>query len=193
MRRCDTIRGREVEDRRKDEEMTAPITLPSLDEPTPVELRRRYARKHQRRNVHTLPDALALVAMARPRARSPKPCCAARTRLCVFSNDTSRVDWMPCRGARPQAEIDGSRRRGLAERLASDRAGSPCCGTGQRQLDAPLGEPQYLGQHTGIEAHRRDRTRVPCMPMAMEASRPTWTDASAKPRRKLETLGNASG
>jgi hypothetical protein len=28
MRRCDTIRGREVEDRKKDEEMTAPITLP---------------------------------------------------------------------------------------------------------------------------------------------------------------------
>ena len=33
---------REVEDRRKEEEMTAPITLPSLDEPTLAELRRRY-------------------------------------------------------------------------------------------------------------------------------------------------------
>jgi hypothetical protein len=32
------MRGSEVEDRRKDEEMTAPITLPSLDEPTLTEL-----------------------------------------------------------------------------------------------------------------------------------------------------------
>ncbi len=36
--------GREVEERRKDEEMTAPISIPSLDESTVVELRRRYAR-----------------------------------------------------------------------------------------------------------------------------------------------------
>src|SRR6266487_2692902 len=42
MRRCDTIRGREVEDRRKEKEMTAPITLPPLDEQTLSELRRRY-------------------------------------------------------------------------------------------------------------------------------------------------------
>src|SRR5712691_8922261 len=42
MRRCDRMRGREVEDRRKEEEMTAPITLPSLNEPTLTELRRRY-------------------------------------------------------------------------------------------------------------------------------------------------------
>src|SRR5437667_9729115 len=42
MRRCDTIRGREVEDRRKEEEMTAPITLPQLDELALTELRRRY-------------------------------------------------------------------------------------------------------------------------------------------------------
>src|SRR5258708_36938590 len=42
MRRCDTIRGRKVEDRRKEEEMTAPITLPPMDELTLTELRRRY-------------------------------------------------------------------------------------------------------------------------------------------------------
>jgi transposase len=42
MRRCDTIRGRKVEDRRKEEEMTTPISLPQLDEPTLTELRRRY-------------------------------------------------------------------------------------------------------------------------------------------------------
>src|SRR6266436_8421005 len=42
MRICDTIRGREVEDRRKEEEMTTPITLPQLDELTLTELRRRY-------------------------------------------------------------------------------------------------------------------------------------------------------
>jgi transposase len=34
--------GREVEDRRKEEEMTAPITLPSIDEPTLSEVCRRY-------------------------------------------------------------------------------------------------------------------------------------------------------
>jgi hypothetical protein len=36
------MRGGEVEDRRKEEEMTAPITLASLDEPTLAELLRRY-------------------------------------------------------------------------------------------------------------------------------------------------------
>ena len=36
------MRRRKVEDRRKEEEMTAPITLPSLDEPTLTELHRRY-------------------------------------------------------------------------------------------------------------------------------------------------------
>jgi hypothetical protein len=36
------MRGSEVEDRIKEEEMTAPITLPSSDEPTLTELRRRY-------------------------------------------------------------------------------------------------------------------------------------------------------
>ena len=42
MRRCDKIRGREVEDRRKEEEMTTPITLPRQNEATVAELRRRY-------------------------------------------------------------------------------------------------------------------------------------------------------
>src|SRR6266699_1358897 len=42
MRRCDAIRGRKVEDRRKEEEMTTPITLPPMDEPTLTALRRRY-------------------------------------------------------------------------------------------------------------------------------------------------------
>src|SRR5216683_3138107 len=42
MRRCGTIRGRKVEDRRKDEEMTTPITLPPMDELTLTELRCRY-------------------------------------------------------------------------------------------------------------------------------------------------------
>src|SRR6266516_2444053 len=42
MRRCDTLRGRKVEDRRKEEEMTIPITLPQLDELTLTELHRRY-------------------------------------------------------------------------------------------------------------------------------------------------------
>ena len=42
MRRCDTIRGRKVEDRRKEEEVTAPITLPQQDELALTELRRRY-------------------------------------------------------------------------------------------------------------------------------------------------------
>src|SRR3984893_10742073 len=42
MQSCDTMRRSEVEERRKEEEMTAPITLPSLDEPRLAELRRRY-------------------------------------------------------------------------------------------------------------------------------------------------------
>jgi hypothetical protein len=37
------MRGRKVEDRRKEEEMTKPLTWPALDEVTLTELRRRYA------------------------------------------------------------------------------------------------------------------------------------------------------
>ena len=36
------MRGRDVEDRRKEEQMTAPITLPPLDEQALTELRQRY-------------------------------------------------------------------------------------------------------------------------------------------------------
>ena len=42
MRRSDTIRGRKVEERRKEEEMTTPITLPPMDELTLTELHRCY-------------------------------------------------------------------------------------------------------------------------------------------------------
>src|SRR5579863_4935168 len=46
MRRYETMRGSEVEDRRKEEEMTAPITLPPLDESTLAELHRRDEETH---------------------------------------------------------------------------------------------------------------------------------------------------
>src|SRR5438876_8966558 len=42
MRRSDIIRGGKVEDRRKEKEMTKPLTLPPLDEVTLAELHRRY-------------------------------------------------------------------------------------------------------------------------------------------------------
>src|SRR5690348_10861951 len=42
MRRSDTIRGGKVEDRRKEQEMTKPLTLPPMDEEAQTELRRRY-------------------------------------------------------------------------------------------------------------------------------------------------------
>src|SRR5260370_39387226 len=42
MRRCDIMRGKNVEDRRKEDKLTAPITLPPLDEQTLTNLRHRY-------------------------------------------------------------------------------------------------------------------------------------------------------
>ena len=42
MRRCDRIRGGKVEDRRKEKELTKPLTLPPLDEEALTELRRCY-------------------------------------------------------------------------------------------------------------------------------------------------------
>src|SRR6266566_3900956 len=76
MRRCDTIRGTKVEDRRKEEEMTTPITLPPMDELTLTELRRRDAGNHRCRNAHALPDALALAAG--PDVEPDRPHCAAQ-------------------------------------------------------------------------------------------------------------------
>src|SRR6266581_4591645 len=105
MRRCDTIRGRKVEDRRKVEEMTTPITLPPIDELTLTELHRRYkettdAETRTRYQMllfslrgqtssqiaHHVLRSQDTDCGARRRARSPTMCCAVRTPWCVCSN-----------------------------------------------------------------------------------------------------------
>ncbi len=125
---------------------------------------------------------------ARPRARSPKPCCAARTRLCVFSNATSRGDWMPCRGALPQAESDGSRRPGKPRgsrviELDPHAVGQDSANWTTERL------AEYLGQHTGIQV-TEETVRVYLHAHGYVCKRPTWTL-----RRKAETqahyVGNA--
>lgn len=51
---------------------------------------------------------------------------------------------------------------------------------------------EYLGQHTGIQV-TEETVRVYLHAHATPAKRPTWTDASAKPRRKPITWETREG
>src|SRR2546422_3423992 len=134
MRRCDTIRGRKVEDRRKEEEMTTPITLPPLDESTLTELHRRY---------EGTPDAetrtryqMLLLSLRGQTSRQI-------AQIVLRSQDTvvrvlkrfltSGLDAVPRRTA-PGRErtVTAARARRTA---TSDRVGSPCSRAGHGQLD----------------------------------------------------------
>ncbi len=56
--------------------MTAPITLPPMDEVTLTELRRRDAGNPRCRNAHALPDAVAFTAG--PDVKPDRPKCTAQ-------------------------------------------------------------------------------------------------------------------
>ena len=176
------------EDRSKEEEMTAPLTLPSLDEPTRVELRCRY---EESTDAETRTRYQMLLLSLRGQTSSQIAQTVLRSQDTVVRvlkrYFTGGLDAVPRRTA------PGRERRVTAaweaERLASDRAGSPCCGTGQRQLDHRAAS-QRPWASTRAWRLTEETVRVYLHAHGYVCKRPTWTL-----RRKAETqahyVGNA--
>ena len=170
--------------------MTAPITLASLDEPTLTEL---YCRYGETTDAETRTRYQMLLLSLRGQTSSQ----IAQTVL--RSQDTVvRVLTRSFTGglnAVPRRTAPGRDRRVTAaweaERLARDRAGSPFCWTGQRQLDHRAAS---LSTWASTRASRSPKrlSACTCMPMAMSASVPPG-DFGAKPRRKLITWETPQG
>jgi hypothetical protein len=134
MRRYDTMRGKNVEDRRKEDKLTAPITLPPLDEQTLIDLRCCYEEPPDA-ETRTRYQMLLLSAKGQTSTQIAQ--------LVLRSQDTVvRVLKRFLTGgleAVPRRSAPGRERRITqaweSERLASDRAGSTRGGSRQRQLD----------------------------------------------------------
>jgi hypothetical protein len=123
-----------VEDRRKENEMTKPLTLPPMDEVTLTELHRRDAGKPRCRNAHALPDALTLAA--RPEVESDCPHGVTQSGYrgaCIQPVLGGRIG---CGASAhgPRSYANGHSRLG-SRTGARDRAGSSWSGTGHGQLD----------------------------------------------------------
>src|SRR5438128_11691557 len=134
MRRCDTIRGRKVEDRRKVEEMTTPISLARIGELTLTELHRRYK---ESTDAETRTRYQMLLFSLRGQTSSQIAHHVLRSQDTVVRVLkrflAGGLDAVPRRTA-PGRErtVTAARARRTA---ASDRAGSPCRGAGHRELD----------------------------------------------------------
>jgi len=150
--------------------MTAPLTLPSLDEPTLAELRRRY---EDTSDAQTRTRYQMLVLSLRGQTSSQIAQNVLRSQDTVVRVLkrflTAGLDAVPRRTA------PGRERRVTAaweaERLASDRAGSPCRGAGHRELDAPLDSPSTWASR---RASRSPKRRCACtyMPVATSVNVP---------------------
>ena len=138
--------------------MTAPITLPSLDEPTQAELSRRY---EETSDAETRTRYQMLVLSLRGQTSSQIAQNVLRSQDTVVRVLkrflTGGLDAVPRRTA------PGRERRVTAARArrtaASDRAGSPCRGAGHRELDDRTTR-RVPGPADGHPGHRRDGARV---------------------------------
>src|SRR6266699_1090757 len=158
MRRRDTMSGREVEECRKDEEMTAPITITSLDESTVVELRRRY---DETTDAETRTRYQILLLSLRGLASSQI------AQIVLRSQDTvvRVLKWFFTGGldAVPRRTAPGRERTVTAARVrriaARDRVGSSRSWTRHGELDHRTTR-QLSGPAHRDPGHRRDGTGV---------------------------------
>jgi transposase len=176
-----------VEDRRKEEEMTTPITLPPLDEPTLTELHRRY---EDTPDAETRTRYQMLLLSLRGQTSSQI------ARLVLRSQDTvvrvlkrfltSGLDAVPRRTA------PGRERRVTAAweaellrviELDPHEVGQDTANWTTERL------AQYLGQHTGIQV-TEETVRVYLHAYGYVCKRPTWT-LKRKAEEKVDYVGNA--
>ena len=184
------MRRREVEDRRKEEEMTAPITLPSLEEPTLTELRRRYEGTS---DAETRTRYQMLLLSLRGQTSSQIAHVVLRSQDTVVRVLkrflTSGLDAVPRRTAPGRARrVTVAWETELLRVIELDphEVGQDMANwTTERLAD-------YLGQHTGIQV-TEETVRVYLHAHGYVCKRPTWTDAGARPKNKPITWETRQG
>src|SRR5438105_12966433 len=172
MRRCDTIRGRKVEDRRKEKEMSTPITLPQLDELTLTALRRRY---EETTDAETRTRYQMLLLSLRGQTSSQI------AQMVLRSQDTVErvlkrflaggLDAVPRRTAPGRARtVTAAWEAELLRVIEMDphEVGQDTANWTTERL------AQYLGQHTGIQVSE-ETVRIYLHAHGYECLRPTWT------------------
>ena len=181
------MRGSEVEDRRKEEEMTAPITLPSLDEPTLAELCRRY---EETSDAETRTRYQVLLLSLRGQTSSQIAQIVLRSQDTVVRVlkrfFTGGLDAVPRRTA------PGRERRVTAAweaellrviELDPHAVGQDTANWTTERL------AEYLGQHTGIQV-TQETARVYLHAHGYVCKRPTWT-LRRKAEMQAHYVGNA--
>src|SRR5260370_24143625 len=187
MRRCDTIKGREVEERRKEAEMTAPLTLASLEKPTLAELRRRY---EETTDAETRTRYQMLLLSLRGQTSSQIAQTVLRSQDTVVRVLkrflTSGLDAVPRRTA-PGRErmVTAAWEAELLRVIEKDphEVGQDTANwTTERLAD-------YLGQHTGVQV-TEETVRVYLHAHDYVCKRSTWT-LRRKAEEKADYVGNA--
>jgi transposase len=178
-----------VEDRRKEQEMTKPLTLPPLDEVTLTELHRRYEES---------PDAETRTRyqMLLLSLRGQKSSQIAH--MVLRSQDTVErvlkrflaggLDAVPRRTAPGRARtVTAAWEAELLRVIELDphEVGQDTANWSTERL------AQYLGQHTGIQV-TEETVRIYLHAHDYVCKRPTWT-LRRKAEQKAEYVGNACG
>src|SRR5216683_8041611 len=189
MRRCGTIRGRKVEDRRKDEEMTTPITLPPMDELTLTELRCRY---DDTSDVETRTRYQMLLLSLRGQTSSQIAQMVLRSQDTVVRVLkrflTGGVEAVPRRTA-PGRErtVTVAWEAELLRVIEVDphEVGQDTANWTTERL------AEYVGQQTGVQV-TEETVRVYLHAHDYVCKRPTWT-LRCKAEQKVDYVGNACG
>ena len=183
------MRGRKVEDRRKEEEMTKPLTLPPLDEVTLTELRRRY---EESPNAETRTRYQMLLLSLQGQKSSQI------AQHVVRSQDTVErvlkrflldgLDAVPRRTAPGRARtVTAAWEAELVRVIEMDphEVGPDTANWTTTRL------AQYLGQHTGIQV-TEETVRMYLHAHDYVCKRSTWT-LRRKAEEKADYVGNACG
>lgn len=181
--------GRKVEDRRKEEEMTTPITLPPMDEPTLTELRHRY---EETTDAETRTRYQMLLLSLRGQTSSQIAQMVLRSQDTVVRVlkrfFTGGLDAVPRRTAPGRARtVTAAWEAELLRVIELDphEVGQDTANwTTERLAD-------YLGQHTGIQVSE-ETVRMYLHAHDYVCKRPTWT-LRRKAEEKKDYVGNACG
>ena len=183
------MRGRKVEDRRKEEEMTKPLTLPPLDEVTQTELRRRYE-KSPNAETRTRYQMLMLSLQGQKSSqiaqhvlRSQDTVERVLKRFLLGGLDAVPRRTAPGRARTVTAAWEAERLRVIE--LAPHEVGQDTANWTTTRL------AQYLGQHTGIQV-TEETVRMYLHAHDYVCKRSTWT-LRRKAEEKADYVGNAYG
>ena len=181
------MRGREVEDRRKEEEMTAPITLPPLDEPTLTELRRRY---DEAVDAETRTRYQMLVLSLRGQTSSQIAQIVLRSQDTVvrvlkrfFTGGLDAVPRRTAPGRERTVTVAWEVELLRVIELDPHEVGQDTANWTTERL------AEYLGQHTGIQVSE-ETVRVYLHAHGYVCKRPIWT-LRRKAEEKADYVGNA--